>query len=190
MMIKLGIQGGKGSFNEASAMEYIKENPNETYEIVYLYDTRTVFERINDGSVDLGQFALLNGVGGVVQESILEIAKNNFEVVDTINLPITHHLMQHRDSLGIKSVMAHPQVFRQCKVNLPKRHPELNILEGEGDLIDTSIVAKHIHDGNLPNDVGVLGPMILADIYDLVVVDKNLQDSDHNVTTFVVIKSI
>jgi prephenate dehydratase len=186
-MIRFGIQGCPGSFNEEAALLYLKQN-NSIATIVYLFTTDAVFESLKKKEIDLGQFALLNGVGGIVDESIEAIAKNIFEVVDTVNLTITHHMMKRKDSKGITFLMAHPQVFKQCKQTLIKDYPDIKLLEGRGDLIDTARAARALSEKELEENIGILGPKELSKIYDLEIIASNLQDSEHNVTTFIVIK--
>lgn len=186
--MKIGIQGGKGSFNEEAIRKLMAEN--EVYkgaQIIYLYTTENVFRALKNKEIDFGVFALLNGVGGLVEESLEAISKNNFEVVSTINLPIQHFLMKRKDVQIIDSVMAHPQVFKQCKNNMKIKFSNLMQIEGGGELVDTANAAKFLAEGKISEKTAILGPKILADIYNFDVVAENMQDSKYNVTTFVLI---
>jgi prephenate dehydratase len=186
----IGIQGGAGSFNEEAITAYITRNPYpETPDVQYLYTTEAVFAALARGDIQLGQFALLNGVGGLVQESLEVIARYSFQVVDTINIAITHHLMRRKDVSEITSIMAHPQVFQQCAGSLARSFGHLALVEGRGDLIDTARAAEQLAAGILPLSTAILGPRTLAARYNFDIIAHDLQDSAHNVTTFVVIKS-
>jgi prephenate dehydratase len=84
--------------------------------------------------------------------------------------------------------MAHDQVFKQCSATLKKKYPNHTQKVGTGDYIDHAKVAWGIAKGVLPKNIAVLGPRILANIYNFDIVDENLQDSDNNLTTFFVVK--
>jgi prephenate dehydratase len=47
--------------------------PESTREIHYLYTTKAVLEALQQGSIDYGQFALYNSIGGLVEETLCEL---------------------------------------------------------------------------------------------------------------------
>jgi prephenate dehydratase len=189
----IGIQGGKGSFNEQAVNEYIsKYVPKEIYhEIVYLYTTANVFNALKENTIDLGQFAMHNSVGGIVHESLYAIADNTFEIVEEFEIKISHHMMVHKDiePIKVRTYMTHPQVIKQCKRNIKRFCSSLNITTGEGDLIDHAKVAEAISIGEINSSIGVIGPAVLADIYDLRIIRSDLQDSDENYTSFLMVRN-
>jgi len=80
--------------------------------------------------------------------------------------------------------MAHSQNFRQCKDNLSKKYPGLKQVSGQGDLVDTARCAEALSKNMNDKNTAILGPKILSEIYDLKIIDENLQDSQNNLTTF------
>ena len=84
--------------------------------------------------------------------------------------------------------MAHPQVFAQCKSTLSEKYPNLPQVVGEGDLIDHAKVAEALAKGELPPTVAVMGSAILAELYGLEIVARDLQDAKENYTTFLLVK--
>ena len=56
--------------------------------------------------------------------------------------------------------------------------------EACGDLFDTARCAEALANGKLEKNTAILGPKILSKIYDLEIIDENLQDSENNLTTF------
>jgi prephenate dehydrogenase len=181
-----GIQGGKGSFNEEALQTYIKKHTIKKYKIKYLYTTEKVLKNLHEGTIDFGLFAIQNAVGGVVQESTYAMAKYRFKILEEFSIKICHFLMKRKDVMfsEIKTIMAHDQVFKQCKEKLKEKFPNHIQKVGEGDYIDHAKVAWGVAKGFLPKNIAILGPRILADIYNLDIVEENLQDSDNNLTTF------
>ena len=58
-------------------------------------------------------------------------------------------------------------------------------MSGEGDLIDHAKVAELLASGTI---AATAGSAVLAEVYGLDVVERNLQDSDNNFTTFLLVR--
>jgi len=54
-------------------------------------------------------------------------------------------------------------------------------------LIDQAIVTKYLSAGKLPKNMATMGSKILARIYNLKIVEDNLQDSKENYTGFLLV---
>ncbi|MFA6081377.1 MAG: prephenate dehydrogenase/arogenate dehydrogenase family protein [Patescibacteria group bacterium] len=187
--IIFGIQGGKGSFNEEAILFYVKKQKIKKFKMKYLFTSEKVLRSLHEGNIDFGLFAIQNAVGGVVEESTCAMARYRFKIVEEFQILIRHFLMKRKDvSIGeIKIIMAHSQNFRQCKDNLKKRWPNLKLVSGHGDLLDTAKCAEALSKNNIDKNTTILGPKILAKIYDLEIIDENLQDIQNNLTTFFLI---
>lgn len=185
-----GIQGGKGSFNEEAILKYIKENNIKNYKIKYLYTTEKVLKTLNRGEIDYGLFAVHNSRGGIVWESARALANYKVKIVKEFPIKIRHFLMIRQDTQlkNITTIIAHPQVIKQCKENLSKKYPELKTTSGKGDLIDTAACAKALYQGKLPKNFAILGPKNLAKLYNLKIIDSDLQDDKNNLTYFFLVK--
>ncbi len=190
--IVVGIQGGKGSFNEQAATEIMRKYEITDYELVYLYTTDAVLKAVAAGEVDYGQFAVHNSVGGVVEESMISMANHIYGIVEEFAIQIQHYLMKSKASKieDIDTIMTHPQVLKQCKSNLEEKYSHLEMTSGEGDLIDHANVAKEIGEGRMTNNVAVMGPQILSEIYDLDIIEGDLQDQDENWTSFLLVQKV
>lgn len=184
--IIFGIQGGKGSFNEEALSFWQAKRAQNPFKIKYLFTTEKVLKNLHEGNIDLGLFAIQNAVGGVVEESTHAMAKYKFEIIEEFQIVVRHFLMKRKDVnlKDIKTIMAHSQNFRQCKNSLRKKFPDLKQINGEGDLLDTARCAEALVKNKIDKNTAILGPKILAKIYDLEIIDENLQDSKNNLTSF------
>lgn len=191
-VITFGIQGGKGSFNEEAIIYFINRNDIKNYKIKYLHTSENVLKALHKGEIDRGQFAIHNSIGGVVDESINAMAKYKFNIIDQYAIKISHALMIRKDVKleQIDRIMSHPQVFAQCKSTLLEKYPHLKQVSGDKDLIDHAVVAKYLSEGKLPKKIAVMGSKVLADLYNLVVIEDNLQDAKENYTSFLQIARI
>jgi prephenate dehydratase len=182
----IGIQGGRGSFNEEAARHYMSRTPDEPYELVYLHTTESVLRALQAGLVDRGQFAIHNSVGGMVGESVAAMARYRFAIVEEFAIKISHALMMSRRAAfsDVDTVMTHPQVLGQCRASLRSKYPTLRQTSGDGDLIDHAKVAESLGQGLLAPNIATMGSRVLADIYGLRIVEDDLQDLDNNLTSF------
>lgn len=188
--LTIGIQGGKGSFNEEAVLYWLQRSGIKQYRINYLYTSENVLDALHKGEIDHGQFAIHNSVGGIVNESVAAMAKYKFTIIEEFGITISHTLMIRPDVKlsDIREVMSHPQVFAQCKNTLNNKYPQLKLTSGEGELIDHANVAKHLAANELPKTTAVMGSKVLADIYDLSIVETNLQDAADNYTSFLMVR--
>jgi prephenate dehydratase len=188
--MKIGIQGGKGSFNEEAIRDYLDTHNIADFEIVYLFTTEKVLKALCNGLITYGQFAIHNSIGGVVRESILAMGNHQFSLVEEYAIVISHALMIRNDAKisDIDTIMTHPQVLKQCKRNLLEKYPTLKLISGQGDLIDHANVAKNLSENKLEKNIATMGSKVLADIYDLRVIENGMQDLDLNYTSFLLVK--
>jgi prephenate dehydratase len=195
-IISIGIQGGPGSFNEQALRLYLDQHsqPLMDVKVKYLYTTDRVLSELLTGSIDLGQFAVENSLGGSVEETLVAQKKYSFEtnceVIAHYSLQIAHCLMLHPEVQleEVKTIMTHPQVLAQCRNNIGRRYPWVELSVGEGDLIDPAKVGEAIARGILPRTVATVSSRLIADIQGLKILDQNLQDREDNFTRFILVR--
>lgn len=188
-VLKVGIQGGKGSFNELALETFFKSNPGQSYKISYMYTTKNVLAALDRGVLDRGQFAIKNTLGGEVTESVEAMKKHKFDIICHYDLKVAHTLMMSPNAKieNLDTVVAHPQALKQCKEHL-KKYPKLKQFSGAGDLVDPSTWAEKLGTGKIGLNHAILGNKKLAELNHLKIVQENMQDSDNNFTTFVLVK--
>jgi len=187
--ITFGIQGGRGSFNEQALSEYVSKHSITNYKVVYLYSTENVLSALHKGDIDFGQFAVHNSIGGIVEETIVAMSRYRFNIVEQFSIEIRHFLLKHKEAKmeDISVIMTHPQVLKQCKMTLEAKYTNLKKMSGTGELIDHANVAKQIASRIIPISTAVMGPKILSEIYDLDIIEGDLQDASNNLTSFLMV---
>lgn len=188
--VRYGIQWWPGSFNEQTLQTYIQQHNITDCQIVYLFTTEHVFQSLEAWDIDYGLFAIHNSAWSLVDESLEAMSRYTFIICEQIETLIQHTLMKRKDiSLDqLTTIMAHPQVFLQCKENLTIHYPHLTMKIGEWDFIDTAKVAEALAHGEVPSSYAVCGPEWLAALYDFEIIARNLQDlKDKNITKFLLV---
>ncbi len=190
--LTIGIQGGKGSFNEEAVRHFISRSNVPDVKIKYLNTTKRVLTALHNGTIDRAQFAIHNSVGGIVDESIEAMGEFKFKIVEQFAIKISHTLMMRPDATlsDITTIMTHPQVLAQCHGSLLKKYPHLLQISGKGRLIDHALVAEGLGKKKFPKHVATMGSKVLAELYGLTVIEKDLQDSKENYTSFLQVERI
>lgn len=190
-MVTIGIQGGKGSYNEEACKYFCKIQGIKEYKIVYLFTSGRVMKSLHLGNIDYAQFAIEDPLGGIVDESINALTKYSCKIIDKFRYPVNHCLFIHKDSSlkKIKRIMTHPQIYKQCKNSLKAKYPAIPVRFGKGKLIDQSVVAQRIASGKIEKDTGVIGAKVLKSIYpELKLIFEGLQDVKDSYTTYIFCK--
>ena len=122
-------------------------------------------------------------------ESIEAMGKYRFAIIEEFAIKIAHTLMVQKGVhlKQIDTIMTHPQVLAQCKQSLAQKYPHLKQTSGTGELIDHAAVAKLMEQKKLPKNIATMGSKVLADLYDLDIIEDNLQDLHDNYTSFLLV---
>lgn len=129
-VVSIGIQGGKGSFNEEARRYYCVENHINDYKIKYFYTSNNVLKALHRKQVDYGQFAIQNSIGGVVRESIDALSKYNCRIIKEFEIIINHCLLAMPGARieHIKTIMSHPQALAQCRLTLATKYSDKKVI--------------------------------------------------------------
>jgi prephenate dehydratase len=187
----IGIQGGKGSFNEQAASKHLPPLGFNQFQLSYLHTTNNVLAALyDDNRIDFGQFAIHNTLGGKVEESVQAMARYPVDILARYAIKVSHALMiaPDADLAEVDTVVTHPQVLLQCKATLKKKYRHLKLEVCGGDLVDPARVAERMGQARLPKNIGTISSSSLSEIHGLKVVDSNLQDADENYTTFLLVQ--
>ncbi len=184
--IKIGIQGGKGSFNEEACRTYCKDNGIKEYEIVYLYTSDRVLKALEAREVDFGIAAIENSLGGLVWETIHALSEFNCKILSNFSIVINHALLGVPGVTisEIETIMSHPQTLAQTKGTLARLFPNKKLASGEGILVDQATAAAALAKGELPRKTAVIASRVCAELFGLDILVENLQDMAENLTTF------
>lgn len=180
METTIAIQGIKGSFHHAVAMEYF--SPDVALKECLSFDA--VVEAILSGEVKQAVMALENSIAGSIIPNYALIDHNDLYIVGEYNLTIHHTLMalDGQSLKEIKEVHSHPMALLQCK-EFFRAYPHIRLIEAE----DTANVAKMIAKDSR-TDIAAIAPKAAAEIYGLTVLAESIQTIKNNVTRFVIVQ--
>ena len=180
MKEKIAIQGIKGSFHHAVAMDYF--SPEVALEECLSFDA--VVDALLRGKVKQAVMALENSIAGSIIPNYALIDHNNLTIVGEYNLNIHHNLMalEGQDIEELTEVHSHPMALLQCKAFF-KQYPHIKLIEAS----DTADVARKISEEKLLG-IAAIAPKEAAHIYGLNLLATSIQTIKNNVTRFVVVQ--
>ncbi len=180
--ISVAIQGVQGSFHEIAAVEYfngreITTLPCDTFE--------DLFRVISDGVTDYGIVAFENSVAGSILPNYGLLRRSHLPVNGEIYLRIIQNLIalpgQHLTDLN--EIHSHPMAIQQCSVFLDKmRKRGVKVVE----TVDTALSARLISEGQ-QQGIGAIASSSAAAIYNLSIIEKEIEDDRQNFTRFLII---
>lgn len=182
--LKIGVSGDIGSFSEEAGHLYIDREGLKA-ELVYAIDMEGVLARLERGEIDMGIFPVVNSQGGLVREAFMSMGRRHFTLMDELWLEVQQCLLvlPGLTRAKIKNIATHPQAILQCQRYIKREFPEAKII----DWTDTAKAARDLKAGLLSAATAVIAPARAAKLYDLEILERNIQDMRPNLTTFIIV---
>jgi len=190
--VLIGIQGGRGSFNEQAARLNLPRIFGGTpYTLEYLHTSAAVFDALKERRIAYGQFALCNSVAGPYDESLRALCQHVVAIRAVYAIPIRHALMAAAGTKlpDISKLLSHEQVLKQCARKLAHYLPDVPQEVGTGEYTDPASVAAAIAEARLPSSIATVSNPAIADVYGLSILLKDLQDDDNNRSWFALVNA-
>tara|TARA_B100002051_G_scaffold41846_1_gene36170 strand:- start:2092 stop:2655 length:564 start_codon:yes stop_codon:yes gene_type:complete len=187
-MIKIGIQGAKGSFSEDACNKFALNHGIDNFEIIYQISSETVLSSLESNNTDYGIIAMENAQGGIVIESIEALAKYRCNIIEMFHISVEQNLLTLKNvNIGdITEIHSHQQALRQCKDFLGEHFWTRPLIEED----DTAEAARRLAEGKLPRTAAVIANKACAELYGLEILQKSIHDLKHNLTLFLGLKKL
>ena len=178
---KVCFQGVEGAYSQLALKKYFEDRVKEVFNV----DTwREAMEAINNGRADYAVLPIENSSAGSIAENYDLLMEYDAVIIGEEVLPVNHALLGVKGAQlsDITSVYSHPQAIMQCDSYLRKSHPDWNALA----IHNTAAAAKKVkEDGKLSQ--AAIGSSLNAEIYDLDILEKCIQDNKGNATRFIIV---
>ncbi|MEP3628654.1 MAG: prephenate dehydratase [Hyphomicrobiales bacterium] len=177
MRAKISFQGEKGANSDSACRDMFPDMeplPCATFEDAFLAVETCV--------ADLAMIPIDNSLAGRVADIHHLLPASNLNIIGEYFLPIHFQLMVLPGVAKneITEVHSHIHALGQCR----------NIIRNNGWTAmvasDTAGAAKMVAERG-DRHVAALAPFLAADLYGLDILEKNVEDADHNTTRFVVL---
>ncbi|CCU79976.1 Prephenate dehydratase [Halanaerobium saccharolyticum subsp. saccharolyticum DSM 6643] len=176
--LEYGYLGPPGTFSEQAISIYCKKHGGKTKGFSSIRD---IVKAVINDQVQLGLLPLENSLEGSVNLSLdLLYQHSELKLYREIILPISHYLLAQKGvtKAEIKEIYSHPQAIAQSGNYLAKEFENAKIVYTDS----TAAAAKKAMEAK---NRAAVGSIRLADIYDLEILENNLQGDLPNSTRFV-----
>ncbi len=160
-------QAGKNVFPEAKSV------PCSTFE--------EMFACVRDERANIALVPIENSQAGRVADTQRLIPDSDLHIIGEYFLEVKHNLLVVPGTKlnDLKRIHSHEQGIAQCRNKIINLNKEMIVAA------DTAGSAKKISDLNSKED-GAIASELAAKIYNLEILEKNFQDSQYNVTRFLI----
>jgi len=176
--MKVAFQGEHGAYSEVALYEHFGND----VEAVGCDAFDDVFDLVNNGEVTYGFIPVENTIAGTVVENYDLLFANEVFVIAEAYLPVRHTLLAKKGARieDIREAFSHPHALKQCKAFLKSKGIRMMAT------YDTAGAAKNVASGDR-TDCAAIASALCADIYDMEVLENNIQSNSSNTTRFFVI---
>ena len=170
--------GVPGAYAEEAAIKFFGNSV--VYTNVKKFDD--VIRAVAEGDADFGVIPIENSSAGFVSGNYDIIRMGGVKIVGQVMLDINHCLLGLKDAeiSDITKVYSHPQGLMQCKDYIEEKGFQAESVS------NTARAAQRVRDDGLKRHAAISSERA-AEIYDLNILEKNVNFSEDNSTKFVVL---
>lgn len=182
---QIAYLGPGGSYTEMAKDIFCKKYELDAYQTP-LQTIKRVLEFVDETPHSVGILPIENSVEGTVRETIdnlIRTKNTNIRILSEIVIPIKHCLLSRTTELySIGAIISHPQALAQCQHFIHNEMARnLTIIE----VASTAEAARKLQDYNLT--YAAIGSEKTAEIYNLNILQCNINDDPDNQTRFALI---
>ncbi len=175
--LKITCLGPLATFTHLAALRHF----GSSADFLPVDSIKKVFENVETGKAEYGVVPIENSNEGVVSHTLDMFMDSDLKVVAEIILEISHNLLaSQKNKSKIRKIYSHPQALAQCRGWLESNMPGVPVAESTSTSRAAELASKEKHSAAIASDLA-------ARMYDLFIVEKNIEDSRRNVTRFLVI---
>lgn len=175
MANRIAFQGIPGAYSEQA----IRQHYGEDVEAIPCHSFADLFSMIETQQADQALLPVENAQAGTVSQSYELLMEHDLRVQGEVILHVRHALLAPPGTklADLNRVRSHPQALAQCEQFI--RRYELT----PEPWYDTAGSARDLAAAPLPG-VGAIASALAAEMYQLDVLEPNIEDAPHNFTRF------
>jgi prephenate dehydratase len=176
--MKVAFQGTRGAYSEMALHEHF----GKAVETIGCDAFDDVFDLVNNGAATHGFIPVENTIAGTVVENYDLLFANEVFVIAEVYLPIRHTLLAKKGAQieSIQEALSHPHALKQCKAYLKSKKIRMV------PTYDTAGAAQAVASGDRL-DRAAIASELCAEIYDMEILERDIQTNSTNTTRFFVI---
>lgn len=174
--VVIAYLGPEATFTHQAAMK--KFGASVSY--LPLATIADIFGAVEKGDADYGVIPIENSTEGAVFHSMDMLVESELKIVAQVFLEIAQHLISRSALPEIAKVYSKDQALGQCRRWLHRHLPHATCLEAES-------TAKAVEIARDQTGAAAIASSLAAELYDVPIVARNIQDKADNTTRFLVV---
>jgi chorismate mutase/prephenate dehydratase len=174
--VKIAYLGPEATYTHQAAMK----NFGHSLHYMDLTTVPDVFDCVKRGESDYGVVPVENSTQGTVISTLDMLVEAGLTIVAQIYLEISHALISNSPLEEITAVHSKDNALGQCRAWLARRLPGV-------ELVDATSTAAAVELARDNPGVAAIASKVAAQLYDVPIVEENIQDKQDNITRFLVI---
>lgn len=179
---KIAYLGPPGTFTEEALDKFIKDISQ--VKKISFPTVADVIRSVDRGEADEGLVPMENSIEGSVNitQDILAF-ESEAKIIGEVTIPVKHSLIGKKKIKldNIKKVISHPHATAQCRKFLSTNLKGAEVIAANS----TAEAVKILKEEN--DDIAAIGTKTAAKIYDLEIIENDIEDNKDNKTRFVFI---
>lgn len=174
--LQIAYLGPEATFTHLAA----KEKFGSSVEYVPVKSISSVFTEVEKRRVDFGVVPIESSTEGIVTHTLDMFIDSELNICSEILLPVTHNLLSNSELNEIKRVYYHPQSYAQSRSWLENNLPNVEYVEVYSTAEAAIRASKERYAAAIASELA-------ANIYNLKIIKKRIEDRQENITRFLVI---
>ena len=180
MVVKrIAYLGPVGTYTEEAALSYDPSADLQPFPTI-----AAIGLAVSSGVTDEGVVPIENSLEGSVTYTLdLLISQSDLSIHKEIVLPIEHYLMASPGTRApdVQVIYSHPQALAQCRIFLERCFPQAQ----QTASLSTVAAVADMQASGVP--AAAIAPRRAAELHQVEIIGRNIQDNPNNVTRFVVL---
>ncbi len=175
--LKVAFLGPAGTFTQAAALKHF----GHSVQTISLGSIPDVFREVESSTCHYGIVPVENSTEGVVSHTLDTFLNSPLHICGEVSLRIHHHLMSKAAALeSVKLIYSHQQSLAQCRGWLDRHLPHAERISVGSNAEAASLAMDSISTAAIAGEAA-------AEIYQVPILEKNIEDEPGNTTRFLVI---
>jgi chorismate mutase / prephenate dehydratase len=139
-----------------------------------------IFTNVEKSAAHYGVVPVENSVEGAVSHTLDMFTDSDLKICSQIMLDVSHNLLAACAKDKIRRVYSNPQVFGQCRIWLQQNLAQAELIEASSTSRAALVASRYKYSA-------AIASTLAAAMYGLKVIARDIEDSAHNITKFLVV---
>ena len=175
--LEVAFLGPEGTFTQQATFKHFGYAVND----IPVPTINEIFNTVENGHCQFGVVPVENSTEGVIAHTLDRFMTSSLQICGEVEIRVHQNLMGNMESLDeITEIFSHQQSLAQCRQWLSIHLPKVSCTAVSSNAEAARLAAQDKHKA-------AIAGVVAAELYDLKVIEKNVEDDSNNTTRFIII---